>query len=82
MIVAPETSNESGRVLAERVRTLAARRSSEPEAQAQGIPPITVSLGVATTDDGTGSLDDLVKRVDEALYAAKREGRNRVVVAE
>jgi diguanylate cyclase (GGDEF)-like protein len=44
---------------------------------------ITISLGVATAGDvrnvPTGSL---VARADEALYRAKAEGRNRVVVAE
>lgn len=42
--------------------------------------PISVSIGVAEFrphDDGT---DDLFKRADEALYAAKRGGRDRVAV--
>lgn len=40
---------------------------------------LTVSVGLAVSSDGTG--DDLVERADHALYAAKRAGRDRVVVA-
>jgi diguanylate cyclase (GGDEF)-like protein/PAS domain S-box-containing protein len=38
----------------------------------------TVSIGVATMDDQLSGLDELMKRADLALYAAKRGGRNRV----
>ena len=39
---------------------------------------MTISIGVApaTPDDGAESL---LKRADEAVYAAKAEGRNRVI---
>jgi diguanylate cyclase (GGDEF)-like protein/PAS domain S-box-containing protein len=38
----------------------------------------TVSIGVATMDDTLAGVDDLIKRADQALYAAKRLGRNHV----
>jgi diguanylate cyclase (GGDEF)-like protein/PAS domain S-box-containing protein len=38
----------------------------------------TVSIGVATMDDTLTGVDDLIKRADQALYAAKRLGRNQV----
>ena len=38
----------------------------------------TVSIGVATMDDTLTGVDDLIKRADQALYAAKRLGRNHV----
>jgi len=42
---------------------------------------ITVSLGIAVYPDHGESLEDLLKRSDEALYAAKRAGRDGVSVA-
>jgi len=47
--------------------------------------PATVSIGVAMVDgqagraNASGELADLLRRADEALYAAKRNGRNRVM---
>lgn len=43
--------------------------------------PITVSIGVSTLISYDDTPSDILKRADEALYAAKREGRNRVVLA-
>ncbi len=40
---------------------------------------VTISLGIASSQQQTRDLADLVKRADEALYAAKNTGRNRVV---
>ena len=40
---------------------------------------VTASFGVATSQDGDG-VDGIVKRCDLALYRAKSEGRDRVVV--
>ncbi len=42
---------------------------------------ITVSIGVAAIEGADGNIEDLLKRADQALYRAKREGRNRVVLA-
>ena len=39
----------------------------------------TVSIGVATMDASVADLEALVSRADQAMYAAKRQGRNRAV---
>jgi diguanylate cyclase (GGDEF)-like protein len=40
---------------------------------------VTISIGFAMLDDRKRRISDLLKSADEALYAAKRQGRNRVV---
>lgn len=70
-------------VRADQVATLAEnlRKAVEAHAFGRGVPaPVTVSVGVALQDPEEG-FDALFKRADEALYEAKRGGRNRVVIA-
>ena len=40
-----------------------------------------VSIGIASTETFGYDLDTLIRRADMAVYAAKQQGRNRVVVA-
>ena len=42
---------------------------------------VTISIGVADRTDRNQSPDDVIKKADEALYAAKKAGRNRVVMS-
>jgi len=65
--------------LAERVRTTL---SSSPISTQFGDVPVTVSLGVAVGKNDESILPDhLLSRADQALYQAKRLGRNRVEMA-
>jgi diguanylate cyclase (GGDEF)-like protein len=41
---------------------------------------MTVSIGVASCGNMTGTYRQLVERADEALYQVKRSGKNRVQV--
>lgn len=72
MILLPQTDAHSGMLMAEAVRALVA------ETPMPGPGQITVSAAVTTYRDGE-SRHELLRRLDEALYRAKREGRNRVV---
>ena len=48
-----------------------------------GLPPdanITISVGVATCPRDATSLEGLIQLADEALYEAKRGGRDKVVL--
>jgi len=74
MILMPETSADEARHAAERIRTRIAYRSVSEGTQEVGI---TASVGIsARKDGGPGDPDDLIRRADEALYAAKQAGRN------
>ncbi|MEA3018640.1 MAG: two-component system, cell cycle response regulator [Actinomycetota bacterium] len=76
LVVAPFTDRESAASLAESIRDAIA---SQPLASSgQLVVDVTVSIGAAA---GAGDIDALVKEADDALYAAKDAGRNRVVVA-
>ncbi len=78
VVLLPETGAGGAGQLAERLRTAIA---TDP-AHHEGRPiPITVSIGVAELNSGDVGLDGLVGRADEALYAAKRAGRNVVLAA-
>ena len=41
---------------------------------------ITVSMGVAAVSQADANVDELCKRADQALYAAKAQGRNRIIL--
>ena len=45
-------------------------------------PPVRLSCGIASTRQGARTPSELLRAADTALYAAKRTGRGRVVVAE
>ena len=46
-----------------------------------GVPPVSVSIGVAVANGPAESVEDLVAIADQNLYSAKRAGRDRVVAA-
>lgn len=76
-LVMPSTSSVDARLVAERIRI---HLSSEPLRVGRDLTiPQTVSIGLVTWD-GRESPDALDRRADAALYAAKRGGRDRVVV--
>lgn len=70
-ILLKQTDAHQSAVLAERLRAAIA------EFDFQGVA-VTVSIGVALWQSGQGSLSSAISRADQALYAAKRGGRNRV----
>lgn len=55
-------------------------RKAPPDAARRGDPSVTLSFGIARSRPGD-SIDRLRQRADRALYRAKQEGRDRVVVS-
>lgn len=75
VLVAPNTDLETGLMLAERVRSAIAR---EPFTLDPASTAVTISVGVAGTESlPRGTFEELLRAADEALYAAKKGGRNR-----
>jgi diguanylate cyclase (GGDEF)-like protein len=73
LLLAPETDLEGAIALAERVR------HSLREMDEGGIR-VTASFGVTVLRDSDRSLDDMLRRADDALYRAKAGGRDRVAI--
>jgi diguanylate cyclase (GGDEF)-like protein len=77
LVVLPETPPEGASCVAEKLRT----GMAEPHPDRPDLPPITISVGAAMAAAGESDALALVNRADEALYRAKRNGRNRVCFA-
>jgi diguanylate cyclase (GGDEF)-like protein len=61
----------------ERVR----RSVAQLDLRRMGVPGVSVSVGVAVAGESDEPLDAIIDRADQALYRAKRTGRDRVVAA-
>ena len=79
ILILPEASLADAAQRAEQIRDSV--RSISIMHGSQPVGPVTVSLGVALYPDDGPTADAVLRTADTALYAAKAEGRNRVVVA-
>jgi two-component system, cell cycle response regulator len=77
VVVMPETDLAIAVAVAERLRAAIAREPFPLTATGEKLP-VTISVGVTGTA-GADDRESLLKRADDALYAAKTGGRNRVV---
>jgi two-component system cell cycle response regulator len=78
VVVMPETDPSLAWTVAERLRKSVEIKPFKISAP-QGEINVTVSIGVAGSDDPGVAADALLRQADQALYTAKRDGRNRVV---
>jgi two-component system cell cycle response regulator len=78
VVIMPETDMTVAAMVAERLRR---RIAADPFAiqQGAGTIPVTISIGIAAMRGKDDSAANILKRADQALYQAKRDGRNRVV---
>src|SRR2546430_6595151 len=77
LVLLPECPFDAALRRAERMREEVAKLELRYGDKPLG--PVTVSLGVAVFPDHTKESEELLRCADEALYAAKQAGRNRVV---
>jgi two-component system cell cycle response regulator len=77
VVVLPYTELGGARVVAERLRT---RVEAHPflDGAAESPTRVTVSIGLAVCPAHASSAEELIRRSDEHLYRAKREGKNRI----
>jgi two-component system, cell cycle response regulator len=78
VVVMPETDLAVAAIVAERIRR---RIAGEPFRVADGAKglDVTISIGLAALMSAEDTAATIIKRADQALYRAKRDGRNRVV---
>jgi diguanylate cyclase (GGDEF)-like protein len=79
MLVLPETKKSEAQLLAERIRVAVEKNRFEAE-EAKNIGRVTISLGVSGFPDDGSEKDEIIDKVDKALYRAKAGGRNQVRV--
>jgi diguanylate cyclase (GGDEF)-like protein len=78
MMLLDETRAETALVVAERIRHAIA---ATPIPWEGVLIRVTASFGIVEVLNGSESIEELVERVDKAMYQAKQRGRNRTVLA-
>jgi len=78
VVVMPETDRSVAATVAERLRRRIAVESFPIEQGTKRID-VTISIGIAALESSRDNAAQMLKRADQALYRAKRDGRNRVV---
>lgn len=76
-IVLPNTAEDQATFVAERIRE---EIESKTLNNHNGIPPMTVSIGIACTNQNN-ELEEIIQLADIALYKAKENGRNRIEIS-
>lgn len=75
-VILPDTHDDGGQLLAERMRQAVAAENLPHTQSTAGV--VTISLGIATYHGQYPKAEQLIKAADDALYKAKELGRNRV----
>ncbi|MCF3936273.1 diguanylate cyclase [Acuticoccus sp. M5D2P5] len=78
VILLPNTSSRAALSAAERIRAMAEQQVIEIEGD---VIHFTISLGVSADIESHKSVQDCLSSADQALYEAKRSGRNRAILA-
>jgi diguanylate cyclase len=77
-IVLPRTALREAITVADQIRRSVMSKELMKRSTGEHLGRVTLSIGVATHRGGD-SINSLIERADACLYAAKRNGRNRVI---
>jgi two-component system cell cycle response regulator len=80
VVVMPDTDIDFACTIAERLRHSVETTPFEIS-RAPNTLNVTISIGIASAQSEDDNAESLLHRADQALYRAKREGRNRVIKA-
>jgi diguanylate cyclase (GGDEF)-like protein len=81
-LILPETTLAEGSIVMERIRKTVEDQSSDSRI---GVPYFTVSIGMTSKKGEIKDMmqpEEYLKRADQAMYKAKKAGKNRVIVVE
>ena len=78
MVLLPESGIHRASTVAERLRGNLSK--IEVSTVNGALIRFTVSIGMTVVENKDDLLDDMIKKTDKALYMAKDQGRNRVVI--
>jgi len=81
VLILPDTPKKEATHVAEKIRTLVKEHRFLMEGIVDEIPVLTISIGVAAYPEDGLAMEELIDSADVALYRAKQEGRDRVIVA-
>ncbi len=76
LFLLPDTDLEGGRILAEKIRTFLTGKVFAPEKIS-----VTISMGISVFHPGQ-DLDACIRMADDAMYRAKKAGRNRIEIVD
>lgn len=81
LLLPPNTTKQEAELLAERLRSEVEKTTVAMVGTTQEVVQVTVSLGICSLSPVITDKDALLEETDQALYSAKKFGRNKVVVS-
>ncbi len=80
VVYMPEKTSDDANNIAEEIRTCI--ENMEVAVPIGDNLKVTVSIGISAFPHNGNTTEDLIRSAEEALYVAKREGKNRIVISE
>ncbi len=80
VILLPKTTIAGARTTAEKLREIIEVEAFEEEEISQPEGKLTISLGIASYPEHTDDMEQLLDLADQALYQAKKNGRNQICI--